>query len=178
MFNPYPSGVEEITADWLNAALLESRHPAAGSVTRCDARPLDTEGNTGWYALADIESASGSGLPGSLFFKVATKYDSVITSQYENYSTEIAFYRDIASRSPGQFLQFIYGNADEQTNQGIVVIEAFDPKLTLNTFEGVSVADAELTLAAMGKLHGAWWNRELPASLSTNSLDRILQLIR
>ena len=110
-FNPYPSDETEITLDWLNGALAESAHPAAGKIFACEASKLDTEGNTGWYALAQIESEPGSGLPDELFFKVATAYDLAITSQYENYSTEIAFYRDIVPGTPGRFLQFIYGKA-------------------------------------------------------------------
>ncbi|MCH7983613.1 MAG: phosphotransferase [Chloroflexi bacterium] len=171
-FNPYPSDETEITLDWLNGALAESAHPAAGKIFACEASKLDTEGNTGWYALAQIESEPGSGLPDELFFKVATAYDLAITSQYENYSTEIAFYRDIVPGTPGRFLQFIYGKADESTDRGIVVIEAFDPRLTLDTFRGVSLTDAGLTLTTMAKLQATWWDRPIPATLAGSSLSR------
>ena len=171
-FNPYPSDETEITLDWLNEALAESGHPAAGKVVACKTRKLITNGNTGWYALAQIESEPDSGLPESLFFKVATAYDLAITSQYENYSTEIAFYRDIVPGTPGRFLQFIYGKADESTDRGIVVIEAFDPRLTLDTFRGVTLTEAGLTVTTMAKLQAAWWDRSIPASLMESSLSR------
>lgn len=184
-FNPYPSDETEITLDWLNAALGEADHPSAGKIIACETSKLDTEGNTGWYALARIESEPDSGLPDSLFFKVATSYDIAITSQYENYSTEIAFYRDIVPGTPGRFLQFIYGKADKDTDRGIVVIEAFDPRLTLDTFRGVSLANAQMTLTTMAKLQAAWWNKPVPATLGGTSttwfntlMNRILDMLR
>lgn len=127
MFNAIPKSPEEIDADWLNAALEAEGNPAAGSVTACDTRRLDTQGNTGWYALADIESDAASDLPETLFIKVATEYNVKVSSQYQNYATEIAFYRDIAPSADVRFLRMIYGAADEANDAGIVVLEAYDP---------------------------------------------------
>ena len=176
-FNPYPYDETEITFGWLNGALAESGHPAAGKVVTCETKKLETEGNTGWYAVAEIESEPGTGLPDSLFFKVATRYDLAVTSQYENYSTEIAFYRDIVPGTPGRFLQFIYGKADKSSDRGIVVIEAFDPRLTLDTFRGVTLPEAGLTVTTMAKLQAAWWDRSIPATLMGSSLSRFNSFI-
>lgn len=171
MFNPFLQHPEQITAEWLNAALATEANPSAGAVKACRVSPLETEGNTGWYALAEIDTEPATSIPLRLFFKVATNYANMLTSQFQNYATEISFYRNIAPHCGTRFLKFLFGAVDEQNDRGIVVLEAFDPTRTLSTYDGLTPAQAAKCLAVIAQNQAAWWNKELPLARSGKRED-------
>lgn len=164
-FNPIPRTPDEVDVNWINAALAVERHPAAGSIADCSIRPLETQGNTGWYALADIESHARGDLPKTLFLKVATEYENVVFL-YAMYEREIAFYRDISPSVDARFLRMYYGAVNKEEDRGIVVLEAYDPALTLSTQNGISPQEASASIRTLTALQAAWWNRDLPPSIT------------
>ena len=118
MFNPFPKSPDEIDAEWLNAALESEGNPAAGRVRTCMTREIGTGGNTGWYALSEITCKPETDLPTSLFTKVATQYGLKFSSQYQNYATEVGFYREVAPHSENKLLRMVYGAADKEIDGG------------------------------------------------------------
>jgi hypothetical protein len=152
---------DAVTAEWLTEVLRHSGAiDSSSAVASFDAKDIGT-GQVGAnvrFTLA-YEGAPG---PASIVCKFASRdAQSAATGiQTLTYETEVAFYRDLAdtveiSRPHCHFVDIVHGTAEV-----VLVMEDLAPAEQGDQIAGCSVADAELAIDEVAKLHGPRWGDE------------------
>jgi len=160
---PVPSTFDDITLAWCNAAI---RH---GGVLDADfasvaVEPMDpSKGLIGDLANVHLTYARGSG-PSELVLKLpAQSPDSrKIGDMLGAYAREVAFYREVATRSEGTRLaKCYYSGADEKAGRWALLLESI-PADEFDFFGGATSAQANAAVDALADFHQRWWNASEP----------------
>lgn len=154
---PLPTRHEDLTAEWLTAALCAGGVDA--TVASFERRPLG-EGVGMMAALEriELEYADGEG-PSSVIVKLQATNDAnrAVALAFDIYRREVLFYRELADRTaagtPTVYLADVDGSADF-----VLVLEDMAHYRLGDQLAGCSIADAEMAVTEAGKLHAAFWN--------------------
>ncbi|MGH1488503.1 MAG: phosphotransferase [Acidimicrobiales bacterium] len=166
---PVPANFDEISADWLSAALSASStasSDASGvsnvsnvSVSAVEVAPLGPSvGLLGDLARLHI-SYCGTPGPSSMIVKLPTSDPGghQVGSMLRAWAREVAFYTEVAPASPGAKVPICYhADGDPAAERWVVLLEdiASDP---VDANLGATPAQAEAAVVALSEFHAAWW---------------------
>lgn len=172
-----PGGPNDITPEWLTAALRESGTITHAAVATADVDIIGQEwGFTGIVARVRMRySVIEDGAPTSLVVKLpaatrdipstyraATHRDAMAARRYlDRCAREIAFYRDVAPVSPMSVPRMYYGTTDDATGRVILLLEDLGCARVGDALEGCSSREAALVVDQLAAFHARWWDHPL-----------------
>ena len=163
-----PSGLEDITPEWLTAALRD-----AGLDVRVASVTPESIGEgvgvNGMTARLHIRYAPGSGAgPASLVAKLpptlpASKEIGLRLGFYEN---EIHFYEQVAGRLAVNLPKRYYSGMDTERHDYALLLEDMAPATPGDDAASCTWEEAQAVVAEAPKLHAPWWNSPEMASFT------------
>jgi len=157
---------DQLTPEWLTAALRSSGVLASGEVTAVDAKPLGT-GQMCDSARLTLTYSGGEG-PETMVAKLPASDETSRTTAINlgSYVKEVRFYTDLADglsvRTPGVH----YADLSEDGGSFILLLEDMDPAEQGDQLTGCSAEVAALAVPELVGLHAPRWGdptlRELP----------------
>ncbi len=166
---PIPQAHGELSPSWLTSALREAGVLRDARLTFVAAQSIGV--GTGF--VGDIARLRLSydrvepDAPASLIAKLPTSDARVrmMSIAARLFEREIRFYSEIAGgldlRTPRRY----YGAMDLTEHRYLLLLEDLAPARAGDQVAGCSVADAELALRSIARLHAAWWQSERLAEL-------------
>jgi hypothetical protein len=168
-----PAGPQELTADWLTAALRETGTIGHGVAVESFETETIAEGVGLLGQLARVKltyrGATG-GEPVMLIakFPAAVAENRDLANALRFYEREVFFYERIADdvelRTPKRY----FSHLDTDAGTFVLLIEDLHPARVGNQIEGCRPEEAEATLERMAHFHATWWERD-----ETRALDWI-----
>lgn len=148
---PVPRTIDEVDATYLARRL--------GAVVD-RAEPVDRTAGTTDRARLRLWSADPA-VPSSAFVKIAPTATTtrVFTNLADLGAKELGFYRDIRPHLDIEAPRALALDLDRPTRRFCVVIDDLAERGArfTDTLVGVTAAEAEAVVAALGRLHGRWW---------------------
>ena len=149
----------ELTAAWLSAVLTQ------GGLEEAELGPIEVEplgsgvGLLGDLARIRIGDRRPASVPPTIIVKLPTSDPAghEVGQMLRAWAREVAFYNEIAPRSPGARVPHCYGTqSDEVLGRWVVVLEdcradAVDPRA------GASPSQAIAATLALADFHASWW---------------------
>lgn len=172
---PIPAGPEDLTPEWLSAALSETDVLQSGRVAEVEWERVGAEyGFTGLVGRAHLRYEDGSGnSPRSLIAKLPmaetaemSGYRAVqerdparMKRYYERAAREVRFYRQLgAPFAPAMY----YADSDDATRRVVLLLEDVGAGRQGDVLRGCSVADAADVIDALAPFHARWWDKRAP----------------
>ncbi|MDQ1396301.1 MAG: hypothetical protein QOG64_1560 [Acidimicrobiaceae bacterium] len=151
---------EAVTAEWLTAALAASGHLDRGEVESFTAERV----GTGLVGLNVRFSLRYRGDPGGGPAAVVAKFPSpddvsrATGIAMRNYEREVRFYREIAGTVGIRMPICYFAGIDMESGDFVLLLEDLAPANPGNQITGCTVAEAELALTELARLHGPRWD--------------------
>lgn len=168
---PIPETPDELTPEWLTAALGLRR----GRVAAVEWERIGQEfGFTGVIGRLRLRyEGADPGPPESLVAKLPMAQDehssgyraaqqreaALIDRYYERCAREVRFYREIA---PAFAPRMYYGAADEGQRRVVVLLEDVSGGRQGDVLHGCSIHDAALVIEELAPFHARWWGERAP----------------
>lgn len=149
-----PSGAGAISPAWLTARLGEPGRVTAAVAARIGVEQGFTGGRL--YRLALTWDPAGAGPP-SVVVKLSPAGAAMRRLMRHANAAEVRFYRDIAPRAALPVPRCPH--AAEVGGRSVVVMEDLAAHRRLDLRAGCGPRDAEAVVAALARVHAAWWNR-------------------
>jgi thiamine kinase-like enzyme len=158
-----PAGPQDLTADWLTAALRETGVISGSSVTGFDYEVIG-EGVGVLGQLARFNPSYDSpeaGAPVTLIgnFPAAVQENRDLANLFRFYEREVRFYERIAEEVELRTPKRYYSHFDDDTNDFVLLIEDMAPARCGNQVEGCSREEAATTILNMAPFHATWWDK-------------------
>ena len=157
VFPPMPRSVDDVTPDWLTAALRSrGRDVVVGRIRR---RTLgEGAGMLSAVELLELDYERGDG-PSSMVLKMPTSNDAnrTIALTYDVYRREVVFYRDVAALTPAATPEVYFAELEDRET-AVLLIEDMSQYRLGDQIEGCGPAAAELCMVEVGELHATFWN--------------------
>lgn len=148
---PVPVGPEEITRDWLAAALHGRGVPATSADLVVDARPFGTDrGLTG--CVARVSWSTGDGCAGTMIAKMPAARDDWLRCL-----REVRFYRELPGPAGLPLPRLLHAGVDEASRRIILLLEDVGG-VDGDILAGCSPEAAALLLSTLAGMHASWWN--------------------
>jgi Ecdysteroid kinase-like family len=161
--NNYPLRPNDITNEWLTAALQSGGHlPSGASVSAMKRRPVG-EG-VGMLGLIEVVTPTYSGdakdAPASVVVKYPTEVEAnlVVATTFNVYQREVLFCQHVAPKA-GMRVPKVYFSAFKGETSFIIVMEDLSDYTMGDQVEGCSIARAEVAMRELGLLHAAFWEK-------------------
>jgi hypothetical protein len=154
-----PADADEITPEWLTAALHQAGALHQARVTSIQAAPLGQLGFTGQIRRLQIGyDQPEPGAPTSLVAKFSATHPVARAAVHAMgfYEREIGFYRELAADCPIRTPRCYFGEIEMDSGASLLLLEDLSWMHNLNSAGG-AVDDAELVIQEIAKLHTAWW---------------------
>ena len=157
---PVPSGIEDVTPEWLTTALREG-----GLDVRVAALSAESIGEgagvNGLTSRVRVQYETGAG-PESFVLKLppthpASKEIGLRLGFYEN---EIRFYDELAGNVSVNLPRCYYTGMDKERQNYAVLLEDMAPALPGDDIASCSWEEAAAIVDELPKLHVPWWNSE------------------
>ncbi len=157
-----PLSIEEITPDWLTAAMGE--HLGGGTIARVEAHDIGT--GTGIFGqiarlVLGYRDAEATG-PESVVVKLpCTEPENLAVAMALGiYEREVRFYDTIAPRTPLR-VPTCYHAQLAGDGRSVLVLEDLSGRYQVgDQVVGATLAQAEAVVDALAELHATWWERE------------------
>ena len=159
-----PAGPQELTADWLTAALRETDTIGSGvSVESFDTETIaEGVGLLGQLARVTLRYANGSGdEPQTLIakFPAVMQENRDLANALRFYDREVRFYEQIADEVELRTPKRYFSHFDAESGTYVLLLEDMAPARVGNQIEGCSPEEAKTTLERMAHFHATWWNK-------------------
>ena len=158
-----PKGAEEVTAAWLNDVFHKNGLLQDNQVTDVTWQDL----GVGVGIMCQVARISISyenpetTAPASVIGKFPTKDPTnlgVATSLFF-YPREVAFYTQLAQHSPVSTPGLVHAELDMSDHGFVLLIEDLVNATAGDQVAGTTPEQSEAAMIAIGKLHGAWWDK-------------------
>ncbi|MEM7225109.1 MAG: phosphotransferase [Pseudomonadota bacterium] len=148
-----PTTIEEITPAWMTMALGQG-------VRALETENLGGEGRGFLSGVARVRldyAAPVDGAPESVVVKLPTTVEAgrEIALANKAYLRELRFYREIAPESPIRVPRCYFACLDDS----VLVLEDARAWTPGDQIAGLSLAQAEAAVRAIGRFHAHWWDR-------------------
>jgi hypothetical protein len=157
-----PAGPQELTPDWLSAALRGSGAIREASVTEFKASIIGAgAGFMGQLAQVSLTyDRHEEGAPASLVgkFPAAAAENREVAMMFRFYEREVRFYEQIADRVQMRIPRCYHGAFDPATGNYVLLLEDMAPARVGDQLAGCLGEEAKLCLSELAKFHAAWWN--------------------
>jgi len=158
-----PAGPQELTAEWLTAALRETGAISSATVTGLRHEIIgEGVGVLGQLARFKLQYDSEEvGAPATLIgkFPAAVQDNRDLANLFRFYEREVRFYERIAEEVELRTPKRYYSHFDEDANDFVLLIEDMAPARCGNQVEGCSREEAARTILNMAPFHATWWNK-------------------
>jgi hypothetical protein len=154
-----PAQADEITPQWLTAALHEARALDQARVASIQSTPIGRLGFAGQIRRLDISYDNLEvGAPKSLVAKFSATHPEARAAVHSMgfYEREIGFYRELAPDCPVRTPRCYFGDVEMDSGASLLLLEDLTWMHNLSSAGG-SVDEAELVIREIAKLHAAWW---------------------
>jgi ecdysteroid kinase len=154
-----PADTDEITQEWLTAALHEAGALDQARVTSIQPAPIGQPGFTGQLRRLQISYDKPEPCaPRSLVAKFSTTHPELRAAAHSMgfYEREIGFYREFAADCPVRTPRCYFGEVQMDSGASLLLLEDLSWMQNLDSAGG-SVDESELVIRELGKLHAAWW---------------------
>jgi hypothetical protein len=178
---PVPRSVDEVTPNWLTAALQS--HGLDVVVRGVRRRTLgEGAGMLSAVELLELDYERGDG-PGSMVLKMPTSNDAnrTIALTFDVYRREVVFYRDVAALTPAATPEAYFAELEDRET-AVLLMEDMSQYRLGDQIEGCGPAAAELCMVELGELHATFWNdvdrpelELIPCLFPSYSSDALLQ---
>jgi hypothetical protein len=165
-----PTKLSEMTPEWLNEILKPSGHIGPDdTVTGWHASPVGRGiGLLSDIAKLELEYARGRGPVPSLIAKFAASDDQNRTVAHGllMYEREVRFYQDLAAEVGKCCPTAFYSDIDADTGDMVLLLEDLSDYRPGDQTQGCMLAEAELGIPEVARLHAATWHAERREDLS------------
>jgi hypothetical protein len=154
-----PADTDEITQEWLAAALHQAGALDQARVTSIQSAQIGQLGFTGQIQRLQISYDKPEPCaPRSLVAKFSATHPELRATVHSMgfYEREIGFYRELASDCPVRTPRCYFGEVEMDSGASVLLLEDLSWMHNLDSTGG-SVDEAELVIRELGKLHAAWW---------------------
>ena len=154
-----PADADEITVEWLTAALHEAGALDQAWVTSIQSAPIGQLGFAGQIRRLHISyDKPERGAPKSLVAKFSAIHPQARAAVHSMgfYEREIGFYRELAADCPVRTPRCYFGEVEMDSGASLLLLEDLSWMHKLNSTGG-SVDQSELVIREVAKLHAAWW---------------------
>jgi hypothetical protein len=148
---------DELTAEWLTAALRGTGDPA--NVTRFERRPMG-DGVGMMAALEVVDLHFDDGRPSQsvvIKLKAQNEVNRNVALAFDIYRREVLFYRLIADRTGIGTPKVLMAEVDGAEDFVLMLEDLSDHRLG-DQITGCSLADAELAVVGLAQLHAPFWD--------------------
>ena len=156
-YRPLPGRAEDVTSEWLTAALQShGRDVVVKTVRR---RPLgEGVGMMSGLEMLELDYERGDG-PRSMVLKfpATNEANRAVALAFDIYRREVLFYRDVAALTPAATPEVYFAEIEGKENF-ILLLEDMSHYRLGDQIEGCGAADAELCMVELGELHASFWN--------------------
>lgn len=165
-----PRTPEDMTPEWLTAALRSTDTITGSSVTSLDLQPdiAAGAGFMGQLARATLHyDKPEPSAPASLIAKFPTygPDNRAIADMFRMYETETRFYEEIAGNVELRTPRRYYSARATDSTDFILVMEDLAPARVGDQVVGCPRAHAELAIRELAKFHATWWEDPKLAAL-------------
>jgi len=159
-----PSGLGELSADWLTHALRST-----GTLTSAEIISFDSEviaegvGLLGQLACVKPQyDRPEAAAPGSLIAKFPTEAEENrdVANHFRFYEREIRFYEEIADEIELRTPRCYYSAMDVEADRYVLLLEDLAPARVGDQVAGCSRQEAELAISKLAKFHATWWDSQ------------------
>jgi Phosphotransferase enzyme family len=172
---PIPAGPEDLTPEWLTAALREADLLGSGHVAEVEWQRIGAEyGFTGLVGRADLRYKNASSeSPRSLIAKLPMAETAEISGYrtvqerdparmdryYERAAREVRFYRQVgAAFAPTMY----YADSDDANRRVVLLLEDVSGGRQGDVLVGCSIDDAANVIQGLAPFHAGWWGDRAP----------------
>ena len=150
--------VDDIDAEWLTG-VLRSGGESDAAVVSVEREPVGAGQVGDTYRLALTYDRVDGGGPATLVAKVAAANESSreAAAAHHLYEREVRFYEHVAPRVGIRTPQCLHAAIDLGSNTFVLLLEDLAPLVTVDQIVGMTVADAELALTELARLHAPVW---------------------
>ena len=160
---PIPSTLDEVTADWLTAALRASGVLREARVSAVDqVRVGAGVGILGELARATLTyDREEPGAPRTLIAKIPTSDlgGRGIAHMLGYYEREIRYYRDLSADNVAASPRCYYSDMDPANVRFVLLLEDLASLPIGDQVAGCSAEEARAVVRELAKLHARWWER-------------------
>ena len=158
-----PRNAAGVTAGWLNEVLQRSGALSKARVTGVTAAKL----GLGVGVMAEVSRLSitydvaEEGAPATLIakFPAADPTNLGVARALFFYPREVAFYTRLAQYSPIRTPRLFHAELDMADHGFVLLLEDLRHAILGDQVAGLTPAQAEAAVNAVGRLHGAWWGK-------------------
>ena len=165
-----PQSPEELTTDWLTAALRQGGHLKEARVTGFETGVVGQGvGFVGLLARITLQyDRTEPSAPASVVGKFPSPNENSrqIATLFGLYEREVRFYRDLKPDVPLPSPAVYYAGMDIEAGQYLILLEDLHSGTFGNQVTGCTVEQAKLVLPELAKLHAAWWENPRLAELT------------
>jgi hypothetical protein len=153
-----------MTPGWLSGVLRSAGHIAPEDVvTGWDASPMGVGvGLLSDLVKLDLKYASGSGPVAAVIakFAVSNENNRAVAHGLQTYEREVRFYQDLAPKLGECCPLSFFSDVDPATGDMVLLLEDLSGYRAGDQTRGCTIAEAELAIAAVARLHAATWHAE------------------
>jgi len=164
--------VEDISAEWLTAALREGGSLPEGQVTSVTPERIAVGvGLMGRLARLTVEyEGAGAGAPTSIIYKypIDIPQNREVADAYRFYKREYDFYANVADQSPLRTAKMYFGQCDENLDF-VLLLEDLASGRAGDQVAGNAPADAKHALIELAKHHAKFWGK-------TDGMDFLVEI--
>lgn len=160
---PVPATFDDVTAEWVDAALREGGVLDAQIASAIVVPMHASKGLIGDLATIHVTYSAGEG-PSAFVIKLpAANPDSRrIGDMLHAYAREVAFYRHVAPQAADTRLaRCYYSGADEHVGRWAILLESIEAD-EFDFFDGATTAQANAAVDALADFHHLWWGTKAP----------------
>lgn len=168
-----PNNPNEITPQWLTAALRTAQVIQQAAVFQSEIEPLPSF-TSQLLRLQLSYTAAEPGAPHTLLAKLPSADPArrqLLFTVTHHYQCEMAFFRQVVDRVPIRVPRCYYHAFDPAAQHGILLLEDLAPAHTLDSIQGCPPAAARSVFQELARLHAAWWRHPTLAELAVTSFD-------
>ena len=157
-----PNSVETLTAEWLTEIFRAKEVIQSATVAAFRVEPVgDVEGFMGEIVrLVLTYDPPQPEAPATVIAKFPTNDLKLRAALAVNrlYEREVRFYENVASQMDMRIPHCYFSSIDESGQNPLLILEDLAPAVVGNQIAGCSLAEAELALIDLAKLHAAFWD--------------------
>lgn len=159
----WPRSSAAVNAEWLNAVMHRNDVLSEATVTGVSASAL----GMGIGVMAEVSRLSiaydkpEDGAPATLIskFPTADPTNLDIARSLHFYPREVGFYSKLAQYSPIRTPRLFHAELDMVDHSFVLLLEDIRHAILGDQVAGLTPAQAEAAITAIGRLHGAWWGK-------------------
>lgn len=167
----WPRNAASVQAGWLDGVLRNNGVLKGARVTGVTAADVGTGvGIMGEVARLSIEyDKPADGAPATVVgkFPTADPTNLGVARSLYFYPREVAFYTKLAQHSPIRTPRLLHAELDMSDHSFVLLLEDLRDVVHGDQIVGLTPAQAEAAVTALGRLHGAWWGKVDASGMGT-----------